>query len=188
MSVVKDSATGRYHGFVSEFENGCKLDSWTTNSYVNHVVAPAPEGPWTQAKAGRALNAWAHNPKLAYSEDDKLWLMYHIGTGSIDPSRVKNCSSASSKMNDEAANPAPFVIHTATSLDGPWTPASQHVDQAEGSRLMTLQRGVSNVDIEVPKGYLTLFQQPKYAMDLRGAYLLIGLELGRPKSIYHLSK
>ena len=43
------SDDNKYHGFVSEFLNGCKLGSWGSNSYVNHVVADSPLGPWTQA-------------------------------------------------------------------------------------------------------------------------------------------
>jgi hypothetical protein len=56
MSVVKDTAGGMYHGFVSEFANGCKLGSWGSNSYVNHVVADTPTGPWRQVRSCR------HNP------------------------------------------------------------------------------------------------------------------------------
>ena len=34
MSVARDPKTGTFHGFVSEFVNGCKLGSWTSNSCV----------------------------------------------------------------------------------------------------------------------------------------------------------
>jgi hypothetical protein len=34
MSVARDPKTGKFHGFVSEFVNGCKLGSWTSNSCV----------------------------------------------------------------------------------------------------------------------------------------------------------
>lgn len=42
MSVVKETlaATPTYHGYVSEFLFKCNLDSWGSNSYVNHVVSP----------------------------------------------------------------------------------------------------------------------------------------------------
>ena len=57
MTVVQDrNRTGAdgslYHGFVSEFMYGCDLDAWGTNSYINHVVAPSPMGPWTQHERG----------------------------------------------------------------------------------------------------------------------------------------
>ena len=38
MSVVKEK--GEYHGFVSEFLNGCSLDSWGTNSFVRTRTHP----------------------------------------------------------------------------------------------------------------------------------------------------
>ena len=38
MSTVYVNAT--YHGFVSEFLYKCNLDSWGSNSYINHVVSP----------------------------------------------------------------------------------------------------------------------------------------------------
>ena len=61
MSVVKTNDT--YHGYVSEFLYKCNLDSWGSNSYINHVVAPTPTGPWTHAPSGPAVGVWAHNPR-----------------------------------------------------------------------------------------------------------------------------
>ena len=34
---------------------------------------------------------WSHNPRVAYSEVDKTWVMFHIGAGSNDTSGVKKC-------------------------------------------------------------------------------------------------
>ena len=64
--MVQDPQGGLYHGFVSEFANGCKLGSWGTNSYVNHVVAEKPTGPWRQG--GVAIPMWSHNPKVTVLE------------------------------------------------------------------------------------------------------------------------
>jgi|EP01047_Picozoa_sp_COSAG01_P080386 hypothetical protein len=136
MSVVHDSAGDKlYHGFVSEFEHGCDLDSWGTNSFVNHIVATSPSGPWKQA--GRALDVWAHNPKLVYDKEESMWVMYHIGSGNT-PGKAVNCSKpgrgvrsshghhrhAPSSSRDAgtsgASSARPFEIHYAKSLKGPW--------------------------------------------------------------------
>ena len=91
MSVVHDTTGDKlYHGFVSEFEHGCDLDSWGTNSFVNHVVSRKPGGPWTQAKSGRALGVWAHNPKLVFDAKEQTWVMYHIGGGDNPTKAVNN--------------------------------------------------------------------------------------------------
>jgi hypothetical protein len=129
MSVVHDVGDNMFHGFVSEFEYGCDLDSWGTNSFVNHVVSKTPAGPYKQA--GVALPVWAHNPKLVYSKQEKLWIMYHIGAGN-EPSKAKHCRpndqrlmaapAAAATAADSSARP--FEIHTASSLAGPWTPVS----------------------------------------------------------------
>lgn len=126
MSVVQDPETQLYHGYVSEFKNKCKLGSWTTNSFVNHVVASKPEGPWSQK--GQVVGVWSHNPKVVYSEADKTWLMYHIGTGVPVAGPEQNCNQTDVKPSDlhprphgSGANSGPFVIHQATSLDGDWS-------------------------------------------------------------------
>jgi len=126
MTVVQEPDTGLFHGFVSEFKNKCKLGSWTTNSFVNHVVSPSPEGPWDQK--GQVVGVWSHNPKVVYSKSDKTWLMYHIGTGVPVSGPEQNCNDTDSAFSDGHPRPrgsgsgtGPFVIHSATSLDGAWS-------------------------------------------------------------------
>lgn len=135
MSIFRDHAgDGQYHGFVSEFEYGCSLDTWATNSYVNHVVAPTPNGPFKQA--GVALPVWAHNPKVVWDAAEKVWVMYHIGYK--NQTRAVNCSrEAASAMHPPPRPRAPaassggrgagrpFEIHYATSLNGPWIPLAE---------------------------------------------------------------
>eukprot|EP00040_Diaphanoeca_grandis_P024766 m.136519 g.136519 ORF g.136519 m.136519 type:complete len:646 (+) comp29860_c0_seq1:110-2047(+) len=133
MSVVQDSSTSMYHGFVSEFMYGCKLGSWGTNSYVNHVVADSPLGPWKQSDV--SLPVWTHNPKVVKDKKSGLWVMFHIGQASNDTSNVKKCdsdkqhsspspasSSSSSTSSSSTTSAFPFQIHTAKQLSGPWTP------------------------------------------------------------------
>jgi len=157
MSIIEDAAKkGSYHGFVAEFEYGCSLSSWGTNSYVNHLVASSPDGPWKQAKSGRALSVWAHNPKLVYSPKDQKYVMYHIGSGET-PSKARNCSRAAARDGGAQAatggpsSAAPFSIVSTSSLDGPWTAESTvGLASSGGSRLMTLYPGVSNVKASRP--------------------------------------
>jgi len=128
MSVVYDGASDKYHGYISEFKNKCKLGSWTTNSYVNHVVAPSPQGPWEQR--GQVVGVWSHNPKLAYSPNDETWLIFHIGDGNKTYGPVQNCNDTDPEFSRDRPRPrelgggdgsGPFMIHHSKSLDGPWT-------------------------------------------------------------------
>ena len=164
---------GQYHGFVSEFMYGCNLDSWGTNSYINHVVAPTPMGPWRQSKQGVAVPTWSHNPRVVWSEVDSTWVMYHIGAGGNDTRKVKNCGGpphsngnmgrtggAAGELGAEGPGSAhgrgrrarapgarssfPFQIHYASSLDAAaWESLAGASDHASPS--FTLYPGVDNV-------------------------------------------
>jgi hypothetical protein len=170
MSIIEDvEKRGEFHGFVAEFEYGCNLNSWGTNSYVNHLVSSSPGGPWKQAKSGRALNVWAHNPKLVYSPQDKKYVMYHIGGGDT-PSRAKNCShtthdsatkAARSAANKDATRSATsFAIHSSSSLDGPWAAETTSLASSGGSRLFTMYPGVSNVESShAPDGGVRVYEK-----------------------------
>ncbi len=186
MSVVRDvHGDGQYHGFVSQFKYGCDLDTWGTNSYVNHVVSDHPSGPWKQA--GIALETWAHNPKVIWSARDKTWVMYHIGTGN-DPGKAVNCTKSPDPSDavmhnnraivDAAASSSrPFQISYAKSLNGPWTSLSEadsapsvfrgELDSVESSSLSTLftaYPGVDNVGggQQTPDGGVHLYEDPKH--------------------------
>lgn len=150
MSLAFDEASSKWHGFVSEFANKCKLSSWTTNSYVNHVVADAPEGPWEQG--GHAISEWSHNPKVVFSEFDNIWLLYHIGSGQPH-GQLKNCSGDTTLQGSDGSRPGlggtsdPFAIHSAASLDGPWVPTAVSMQKGRGAaQHMTLYPDTKNVD------------------------------------------
>jgi len=169
MSVVEDQSAGKpqYHGYVSEFALKCKLSSWTSNSYVNHIVADAPTGPWRQA--GQALSEWAHNPKVIYDAKEGVYAMYHIGSASGGRS-LKNCTTGAAlttavEPRTSAVSPAPFSIHYSKSLAGPWTPLTDipSPDRTTGgNKRMTLYPGVSNIDVSVPAGGVLLREQPAH--------------------------
>jgi len=151
MSVVQDKKTNMYHGYISEFKNKCKLGAWTTNSFVNHVVAASPEGPWEQK--GQVIGVWSHNPKLAYSPADETWLIYHIGDGNTTYGPVQNCNDTEPEFSTEkprirdlsagasGGGSGPYMIHHSTSLDGPWTLEPQAWNYANS---MTLYPGMAN--------------------------------------------
>jgi len=148
MSVVQDKTTKMYHGYISEFKNKCKLGSWTTNSFVNHVVASAPEGPWEQK--GQVIGVWSHNPKLAYSPNDETWLIYHIGDGNQTYGPVQNCNDTEPEFSWEkprirdlsaGSGSGPYMIHHSTSLDGPWTLEPQAFNYTNS---MTLYPGMAD--------------------------------------------
>jgi hypothetical protein len=164
MSVIREESTGLYHGFVSEFLNKCKLGSWGSNSYVNHVVSQSPEGPWKQR--GAVIGAWSHNPKVVYSKPDDTYVMYHIGTGK-PRAKIKNCNSTSSPSATEDIfyrsvteggafqSSSPFEIHTAKTLSSPWvryTAPNSSSPSAAPARppLMTIYSGISNVPSLAP--------------------------------------
>ena len=186
MSVVRDvHGDGQYHGFVSQFKYGCDLDTWGTNSYVNHVVSARPTGPWKQA--GIALETWAHNPKVIWSAQDKTWVMYHIGTGN-DPNRAVNCTGSPgvsdgtlhprkhASVDEAVGSSRPFQISYADSLNGPWTSLSEaknaamtdsgelgSVSSSSLSTLFTAYPGVDNVGGgQKPVGGVHLYEDPKH--------------------------
>ena len=183
MSVTKDHGVDaggvqRYHGFVSAFLNKCKLGSWTTNSYVQHIVSDSPTGPWTTLDA--AVGAWSHNPRIVWSPLDSTWVLFHIGSG-LPTRPIVNCSKATSttpKRRSATVSPtvtsnnaAPFAISTSKSLSGPWTTApmmtteERHEHMGSGTSLLTMYPGVDNVgvgrtpEINVSGTSLKLFQR-----------------------------
>ena len=185
MSVVRDvDGDGKYHGFVSQFKYGCDLDTWGTNSYVNHVVSSKPSGPWKQA--GIALETWAHNPKVIWDPQEKTWVMYHIGTGN-DPNKAVNCTkqsrpsqqqrderaSASAAAADSPGSSRPFQISYSKSLDGPWKTLAEDDSQQQQlgssassgssvSSLFTAYPGVDNVGgTQTPEGGVELYEDPE---------------------------
>ena len=182
MSVGYDDAADEWHGFVSEFANECKLGSWTTNSYINHITAPSPVGPWTRHEA--VVDIWSHNPRLVHSSADGEWLLFHIGSGT-HANTPKNCTrkqapaagragnkvtaAASTTVPHSAAAPSgsdPFVIHHSPSLNGPWVrfETAGSAKRRTGQGRMTLQPGTRNVaplsPPTAPEGGLWMYERP----------------------------
>ena len=172
MSLVQ-AKDGTVHGFVSEFLYQCKLSSWTTNSYVNHIISSTPVGPWKQA--GPAVPVWAHNPRVVYSPLDRTWVMFHIGGATNDTSRAKRCDSAVparapqlhnrgngnrlTRPDNHGSSPSqPFAIHFTDDLAGPWEAFHSAGSESSG-RSFTYYEGVSNVDkLEPPAGGIWLYE------------------------------
>lgn len=166
MSVVRDNHSGLYHGFVSQFANQCKLSSWGSNSYVAHVVAQSPEGPWESRPP--AVSVWAHNPKVVYSPQDRQWIMYHIGDGTKHRP-IKNCTHHDKTENHisrklpNSQGTSPFEIHHSASLDGPWIHAPLSYNSTFSNVHMTFNTGFSAVpEIQPPSGGLWLFEKKQY--------------------------
>eukprot|EP00729_Bicosta_minor_P011362 gene11362-27276_t len=171
MSVVKETlaATPTYHGYVSEFLFKCNLDSWGSNSYVNHVVSPTPTGPWTRAKSGPAVGVWAHNPRVQY----EFWYRESLKDFAVHPN-VKHCDGTGggggtgsggvgSTVSHSSASP--FQIHVSKSVDGPWTPLPHNASSTPlPGKMMTAYQGWSNVDEgaapHAPEGGVVLKEDP----------------------------
>ena len=72
--MLRDEATGTWHAWPSELEDGCGINSWRTNSHVVHATAPAPGGPWTRREEVRA--AFAHEPDVARGPKGELVMVF----------------------------------------------------------------------------------------------------------------
>lgn len=156
MSVARDPKGGKYHGYVSEFAHGCKLGSWTSNSYINHIVSDTPTGPWKQG--GVAVPVWAHNPRVLLSPTDGKWLLYGImggarrptdcGGARHPPGQPGGADALRAKVPQHAAGTAfPFAIQHADGPDGPWRPVDGRRPKQSSLPTMTLHRNVDNVDV-----------------------------------------
>jgi len=110
-----------YHLFVTEITEHCGLCMWGKNSHVIHATSNNLLGPYT--KKSEALPIWAHNPHIVvdYSSGSPTYLLFHIGeaqniTGST------NCHAPSPSPKKVGSAMTSGILHSATSVDGPWTP------------------------------------------------------------------
>eukprot|EP01062_Namystynia_karyoxenos_P015553 TRINITY_DN15641_c0_g1_i1.p2 TRINITY_DN15641_c0_g1~~TRINITY_DN15641_c0_g1_i1.p2 ORF type:complete len:508 (+),score=161.14 TRINITY_DN15641_c0_g1_i1:98-1525(+) len=106
----------KYHLYVAAMTNDCPLQTWTSNSRVDHAVADSPTGPFTLKDV--AIPTWSHNPAPLRLKDGS-YAIYHIGSGSGSATGGKNCTPA--PASEVAAG---STIHVSASLDGPWRPLS----------------------------------------------------------------
>lgn len=191
ISVVHDNSSGsslfHWHGFVSEFRHSCGLNSWACNSYVNHIVAERPEGPWHQAAEGEALSTWAHNPKVVFSPVDKTWLLFHIGTEKAScggcscspcladvpstPGRLSPAGSSPTAAPPPSASPIQF--HFAPSLDGPWKQGSTLGLKLanQDSRPLSFFRNVTNCPVPADETCVTSATGPSQEAPSGGVWL-----------------
>jgi hypothetical protein len=51
---------GSYHMFASVMANECGLNTWTTNSFIQHAVSNSPLGPFQLREVVRPI--FSHNP------------------------------------------------------------------------------------------------------------------------------
>ena len=72
--MLRDDATGVWHAWASEMEQGCGINSWRTNSHIVHATAPAPGGPW--ARKEEVFSAFAHEPDVVLGPDGELVMLF----------------------------------------------------------------------------------------------------------------
>ena len=103
--------------------NNCSLADWQYNSQCTHAVATTLDGPFE--KRDVAVAVWCHNPEVhAFNfSGSKVYALFHIGDGVGTP---KHCNASDVHLRDLAglspsSSPVHSTLHTALSLDGPWT-------------------------------------------------------------------
>lgn len=72
--MLRDAATNTWHAWASEMEEGCGINSWTTNSHVVHATAAAPGGPWTRRE--EVFAAFAHEPDVVLGPKGELVMAF----------------------------------------------------------------------------------------------------------------
>ncbi len=137
---VWDAATKQWHLFVTEIAGHCGMATWSRMSQAAHAVSNTPAGPYR--RVGVAVETQAHNVFYAYSEPEKLHLIYTL----FDGASPKTCNPYLSCDNGstpgaprgtirpppgtpwpKASCPPKYgaFVHYSASLDGPWKPAGE---------------------------------------------------------------
>eukprot|EP00656_Telonema_subtile_P013704 TRINITY_DN16965_c0_g1_i3.p1 TRINITY_DN16965_c0_g1~~TRINITY_DN16965_c0_g1_i3.p1 ORF type:complete len:560 (+),score=93.21 TRINITY_DN16965_c0_g1_i3:139-1818(+) len=121
---------GTYHMFTSEMANHCGLKSYTSNSQIVHATSPRPEGPFKRREV--IVESFAHNPTVVTDPRDGTQVLYHIGCGTGQKTKMTGCTNGTTpKHMSEAAYLStnyschggygdPANVYVAPSLDGPW--------------------------------------------------------------------
>ena len=138
---------GRYHLYATAMTGGCSLRSWTSHSRIEHAVSDTITGPFRFQDV--AVPTFSHNPKLIQLRDEtgKLKLaLIHIGNGNGPEDAGGNCTPSAldsfqsplisdstalhgmkkGRRTIKSADAGGSTIHTADSVDGPWTPLLNH--------------------------------------------------------------
>ena len=129
---------GSYHMFASVMANECGLNTWTTNSFIQHAVSDSPLGPFQPREVVRPT--FSHNPTPVYDHSSDSFLVYHIAGKWVNKSTVTNCSggvtpgphprTGVADPSGLRANSAPArftgtpQISHSKAVDGPWTTAA----------------------------------------------------------------
>ena len=92
-NALEDPSTGKFHLFVSAMTNDCPLETWTTNSRIDHAVADTIEGPYEFVDV--AIPTWAHNAAPVQLHDG-TYAIFHIGDGTGPAAGGKNCTPSAS--------------------------------------------------------------------------------------------
>eukprot|EP01084_Bolivina_argentea_P262181 443309_1 len=78
--VIYDNMNKKWIMFATEMFNECGINSCCcTNSQIVKAISDRPGGPYIYDSV--VINYFSHEPMLAYSSIDKLYLLYHWGNG-----------------------------------------------------------------------------------------------------------
>ena len=123
---------GKYHGFFSWLCNHASLATWTTDSAMMRATSDRPEGPFTPAQL--VMQPWSHNTVIVRNPPTDEMLIFHIGTGIVDPALWRPCFESDEPGAEalpvaEVLNGPPepiagqgeVLIESAPSVYGPWS-------------------------------------------------------------------
>ena len=102
---------GSWHLFYSQFERGCGLYDWGTNSRVVHAVAKTAEGPFVDVDVVEP--AFSHNAQ-AMRAADGTWVVWYIGCGQGEA--IRDCGGS-------PADALPLAPRTAPPRKPGWNPS-----------------------------------------------------------------
>ena len=92
--MLRDEATGVWHAWASEMEEGCGINSWTTNSHVVHATAMAPGGPWHREE--ELFPAFAHEPDVVRGPSGELVMV--LSAYELPDNTSKRCTTCANGM------------------------------------------------------------------------------------------
>lgn len=123
-SVVKGE-DGRYHMFVSAFENDCGLSSWEYNSKIVRASSESPLGPFEIEET--VVTAMSHNPTIRKTKDGSYYLFF-IGEPKTEEEIIEDCEKGITYETDISSF-APWCckinVMKSNSVFGPWSEAEQ---------------------------------------------------------------
>jgi hypothetical protein len=121
-NVLYDKTTGRWHMFVSIFEEHCGLAEWQPNSAIGRASSATPGGTYTLDAV--IVQNFAHSAE-AHQEPDGSIVVYHIYNSSA--TTCTNCSGGVSGTGPGCTGWLPgtrfygfWGALVAPSLHGPW--------------------------------------------------------------------